>query len=107
MGIAHASDYFGASNASYVGWAASDYPELQSEITGAGAQYTNSGVINPLNFPPVSDPRFPFSIAYGPADPTAAFAFDINPNATTARMVFLLDGEPTIENDALFRNGFE
>jgi hypothetical protein len=108
IGIAHTTAFQSAVNANYIGWAASDYPNLRDLITSAtGAQYSIDGVIDPIDFPASVDPRFPFSRAYGPSDATAAFAFDLNPSATSARVVFGLGGQPNVQNDAIFRDGFQ
>jgi hypothetical protein len=108
IGISHTTAFQSAVNASYIGWAASDFPNLRELIISAtGAQYSINGVIDPLDFPASVDPRFPFSRAYGPADATAAFAFDLNPNATTATVVFGLGGQPNVQSDPLFRDGFQ
>jgi hypothetical protein len=108
IGIAHTVGFQSTVNASYIGWAGSKFPYLREEIIGAiGAQYSISGVVNPLEFPASVDPRFTFSRAYGPADATAAFAFDLNPNASSATLVFGLGGQPNVQNDAIFRDGFQ
>jgi hypothetical protein len=108
VGIAHTAAFQGNTNATYVGWAASRFSNLRSDIEGStGARYSIEGVINPDDFALTSDSRFPFSRVYGPADATAAFAFDLNPAATVASVTFGLGGVPNVQNDAIFRNGFE
>jgi hypothetical protein len=108
IGISHTTAFQSAVNASYIGWAASDFPNLRTLIVSAtGAQYSIDGVVDPVDFPASVDPRFPFSRAYGPADATAAFAFDLNPNASSATLVFGLGGQPNVQNDAIFRDGFQ
>ena len=108
VGIAHSAGYTNATNASYIGWAASRFPNLRDAIqSAAGAQFSIAGVVNTVDFPSTVDPRFPFSTAYGPSDATAAFAFDLNPNASSATITFALGSQPNVQNDAIFRNGFE
>jgi hypothetical protein len=108
VGIAHTAAFQGATNATYIGWAASDFSNLRTDITSApGAQFSIAGVVNPLEFPLAVDPRFPFSTAYGPTDATAAFAFYLNPSANSATVVFGLVGDGNLQNDLVLRNGFE
>ncbi|MGQ9486765.1 MAG: PEP-CTERM sorting domain-containing protein [Armatimonadota bacterium] len=47
------------------------------------------------DLPPIVDPRYPGSPAYGPRDITTAFASDLDPNATTASLIFALGGSPS------------
>ncbi|QDU59285.1 hypothetical protein Pan216_01130 [Planctomycetes bacterium Pan216] len=81
-------------NASYVGWAADEYPDLILDILGPGTFYTPQGNINTTNLPPFDDPEF--GTAYGPEIVTTAFAWSVNPSATTATITTFLEFLPTI-----------
>jgi hypothetical protein len=112
-GIAQSAGYQSALNASYVGWTAANFStppvnllDLITLISQNGAQYSNAGVINPQSFFSTTDARFPFSPVYGPADPVHAMAFDLSPSATTATINFGFTAL-NIENDSIFRDGFQ
>jgi hypothetical protein len=92
LGIGHAAGYDTAANASYVGFAADQYPELQSAIEGAGTSYAVAGNIDTGSLPPYSDPRYPDNDAYGPRDITGAYAFDLDPAADSAEIQVGLGG---------------
>jgi hypothetical protein len=113
VGIIHTAGNQSALNANYVGWTAANFStppanllDLITLISLSGAQYSISGVVNPQNFFTSSDPRFPFSTVYGPADLVHAFAFDLNPSATTATVSFGFNAI-NVQPDAILRNGFE
>jgi hypothetical protein len=95
VGVSHAANYLSASNFTYIGWAADEFADLRNAITGAGASYSIPGVVDTSSLPPIVDPRFPGQPAFGPEDITSAIAFDINPNATSASVIFTLGGLPT------------
>lgn len=92
VGVGHFAAYQTATNASYVGFAADEYSDLQDAITGGGTTYSVAGNIDTTSLPPYSDPRYPGNDAYGPADITGAYAFDLNPTATSAGVQFALGG---------------
>ncbi|HUY35205.1 MAG TPA: DUF4214 domain-containing protein [Pirellulales bacterium] len=71
----------GLVNATWTGWAADSFDNLQQAIIGAGTTYTPAGNINTTNLPPFNDPTL--GLVYGPADNTFAFAWDVNPTATS------------------------
>lgn len=75
-------------NATYDGWAADEYPLLQSDIEGSGASYSVLGNINTTALPPFVDPGL--GPVYGPNDITSAFAWTIDPAATTATITTFL-----------------
>ena len=95
VGVSHAATYLTAVGMAYTGWAADQFSELRSAITGVGAAYSIPGVVDTVDLPPIVDPRFPGLPAFGPRDVTSAIAFDFNPNATTASVIFSLGGSPT------------
>lgn len=95
VGISHAAGYATATNMTYIGWAADEFSDLRSAITGAGAAYSIPGVVDVIDLPPIVDPRFPGNPAFGPDDITSAIAFDVDPNATSAAVRFSLGGAPT------------
>jgi len=72
----------GLVNASYKGWAADRYSLLQSSITSGSQTYSVAGDIQQGNLPAFTDASL--GKVYGPADVTTAFAWDVNPAATTA-----------------------
>lgn len=92
VGVGHFAGYQTASNASYVGFAADAFSDLRSDITGSGTSYSVPGNIDTTSLPPYSDPRYPGNDAYGPRDITGAYAFDLNPSATSAGVQFSLGG---------------
>lgn len=85
VGVAMAADYFGATNMTWAGWAAEAYP-------GVPSVFSVEGEINELSA--TTDPRFPSSPVYGPADITAHLAWDFDPTATSASMTVALGGSP-------------
>ena len=95
VGVAHAAGYLSAVGMSYIGWAADRFSDLKSAITGAGASYSVPGVVDMGDLAPMTDPRFPGSPAYGPADVTSAIAFDLDPGARYASVLLSLGGSPT------------
>jgi len=75
----------GLVNATYRGWAADAYASLQEAIVAGVATYSIAGDIQPVRLPAFTDPGL--GRVYGPADVTTAFAWDVNPAATTAVVV--------------------
>jgi ELWxxDGT repeat protein len=75
----------GLVNATYRGWAADAYASLQEAIAAGVATYSIAGDIQPVRLPAFTDPGL--GRVYGPADVTTAFAWDVNPAATTAVVV--------------------
>jgi hypothetical protein len=80
-------------NATYTGWAADQYRDLQNTITSTGTTYTPAGNINTTNLPVSSDPTL--GQIYGNADVTTAFAWRIDPNSQNARITSFLELVPT------------
>lgn len=94
IGVSHAAGYSTANSMTYIGWAADEFADLRTAITGSGATYTIAGVVDVTDLPPIVDPRFPTNPAFGPRDITSAIAFDVDPNATFASVLFSLGGAP-------------
>lgn len=98
VGISHSASYLTAQGMDYIGWAADEFSDLRSAITGAGAAYSIAGVVDTGSLPDLGiggDARFPGAQAYGPEDITSAIAFDFDPDATFASVIFALGGAPS------------
>lgn len=93
VGVAQAVQ--GLSNVQYLGWAADAFSDLVDAIQGSGASYSIAGVVDTTSLPPITDPRYPGSPAYGPRDITTAFAFDLAPGQSSASLIFALGGSPS------------
>jgi len=91
LGVGHFADYF-PDSATYLGFAADEFSALRSAIEGDSAAFSAGGEVNTTALPPLNDPRFPGAEAYGPADITDAYAFDLDPNSTQATLTFSLGG---------------
>jgi len=76
-------------NATYDGWAADQFPQLRSAITGAGTTYTVPGNIDLTDLPAIVDPFL--GPVFGPNDVTTAFAWTVNPNLNTATITTFLE----------------
>ncbi len=83
----------GLVNANYVGWTADVFSLLRTAITGPGTQYTVAGNIVTANLPPFVDPVL--GAAFGPNDVTTAFAWDLDPLATSATVTTFLELQAT------------
>lgn len=92
VGIGHFADYFPGSDATYLGFAADEFSDLRTLIEGGLAMFSVNGEIDTSSLPPITDSRFPGADAYGPADITGAYAFDLNSNSTQATLAFSLGG---------------
>ena len=83
-------------NATYTGWAADVFPQLLNDIGGAGTTYTVPGNIDTVDLPTILDPDL--GTIYGPRDVTTAFAWDVNPGATSAMFTSFLELIPRNPN---------
>jgi len=92
VGIGHFADYFPGSAASYLGFAADEYSDLQSDIESGVATFSVNGNIDTTSLTPTTDSRFPAADAFGPEDITGAYGFDLDPTATEATLAFALGG---------------
>jgi hypothetical protein len=82
----------GLVNATYDGWAADRWSDLQNAIVGSGASYSILGEIDAGDLPQFVDPRL--GTVRGLADVTTAMAWSVNPSATTATISTLLELVP-------------
>ncbi|HJN11945.1 MAG TPA: pre-peptidase C-terminal domain-containing protein [Pirellulaceae bacterium] len=92
FGFSHGGFYFAGPehvNATYDGWAADQFNQLQTAITGAGTTYSIPGNIDTTSLPPFIDPAL--GQVYGPRDVTTAFAWTLDPTATTATVTSFLE----------------
>jgi len=80
-------------NATYLGFAADEYSDLQLAIEGPGTTYNIAGNINQANLPPINDAVL--GLVYGLADVTTALAWQTSATANTARMTSFLELVPT------------
>jgi hypothetical protein len=79
-------------NATWDGWAADEFSDLRSAITGAGTTYSPAGNIDLTDLPAAADPDL--GQIFGPGDVTTAFAWTVNPQATTATITTFLEFVP-------------
>jgi hypothetical protein len=93
VGVSHAATYNTALGMDYIGWAARPYRQLLTAIEGAGAAYSIPGIVTGI--PAIDDPRYSSSQEYGTLDITSAIAFDLDPLATSASVIFSLGGSPS------------
>ena len=92
FGFAHGGVYNAGPElvgATYDGWAADDFQNLATAIVGNGTTYSVPGNINTVALPPFVDPTL--GNAFGPDDITTAFAWSVDPTATTATITSFLD----------------
>jgi hypothetical protein len=84
----------GLAGATFAGWAADVVPDIIVPILDAAGPPAVSpdGEIDTGDMPPMTQ-RF-FGAGYGPTDVTFAFAWDLDPSATTATIVTRLGGFP-------------
>ncbi len=85
----YSNDGLNQQNATYVGWAANQFPALQAAITGNTANFTIPGTINALALPANPDPTF--GTVFGPNDITTAFAWDVDTTATSSQVTSFLE----------------
>ena len=76
-------------NATYTGWAADQYPELQTAIAAGTQTYSIAGDIDLDDLPASADPVF--GQQFGPNDITTAFAWNTDVISTTARVTTFLE----------------
>lgn len=79
----------GLVNATFAGWAADEYDEIQDRLEAGTAQSVSpSGVI--MNLEPYSHPVI--GPTHGPADIVTAMAWDVAPSSSSATIIFTLGG---------------
>jgi hypothetical protein len=95
IGISHGGSYSaaqGLSGATFDGWAADEFADLRSAITGGTATYSPTGVVDLGSLPAFVHPTF--GAAFGPEDITSALAWTVDPGARTATILTSLGGVP-------------
>ena len=76
-------------NATFTGWAADQFPELQTAIAAGTQTYSIAGEIDLDDLPASADPVF--GQQFGPNDVTTAFAWNTDVISTTARVTTFLE----------------
>ena len=93
VGFAHGGFYnpdgTNLENASYVGWAADQYNDLETAIVAGTQTFSIAGDIEPAALPQSADPVF--GVQYGPNDVTTAFAWATNSGSNTATVTTFLE----------------
>ncbi len=105
VGFSHGGFYVedGANliNATYAGWSADQFNDLEQAIIGGGAPFTVPGTIDLGDLPP--DPNNP--LQFGPNDVTTAFAWDTLSTANAATITSFLELIPA-DPEVIDRAGF-
>ena len=93
VGFSHGGFYtddgLNQSNATYEGWAADQYPELEAQILAATQTFSIPGNIDTADLVPGVDPTF--GNVYGPNDVTTAFSWIVDSGAASARVTSFLE----------------
>jgi hypothetical protein len=95
VGFSHGGVYQpgpGLVNATYEGWAADQFSDLRDVITNGGTSYSVMGNIDTSDLPAFNDPDL--GQVFGPEDITTAFAWRVDPNATSATITTFLELVP-------------
>ena len=102
FGFSHGGFYIpdgtNLANASYAGWAADAFPDLDTQIQAGGQNFTIAGDIDLVDLPNTPDPVF--GTLFGPNDVTTAFAWDTDPAAATSTITSfleLLPADPSVQ----------
>ncbi|NND97104.1 MAG: hypothetical protein HKN47_07240, partial [Pirellulaceae bacterium] len=80
-------------NATWTGWAADVFPDLETAIAGSTQTFSIAGTIDVAALPPFVDPAL--GNANGPNDVTTAFAWNTSATASTATITSFLELLPT------------
>ncbi len=100
VGFSHGGFYIedgtNQSNATYVGWAADQFPQLRTAIQGSTQEFSINGTIDLTDLPTLADPEF--SPAFGPNDVTTAFAWNTVGTATNSTVTSFLEFLPTSDS---------
>lgn len=108
VGFTRGASFSTSTNATYTGWAASDGGTLVTRLLSQQpVLFTPAGNIDSGELQQINDPRYPGVPVYrgiGSATAASAFAFDLNPAATTATMSFYIDYQTQA---VLFADGFD
>lgn len=78
----------GLSGATFEGWAADTFDNLQTNIAAGTQTFSVAGNINTANDPPFTDPSL--GLVYGLADQTTAFSWLADPTATSSTITTYL-----------------
>ena len=93
VGFSHggffANDGINQSNATYEGWAADVFPELENQILAGTQNFSVPGNIDLADLPAGTDATF--GAINGPNDITTAFSWVVDSAATTARVTSFLE----------------
>lgn len=93
VGFSHGGHYIqdgvNLVNASYTGWAADQFNELQTAIAAGTQTFSIAGDIDLTDLPASADPVF--GQQFGPNDVTTGFAWNTDAIATTARITNFLE----------------
>ncbi|MFQ5739794.1 MAG: hypothetical protein ACE5JX_12345 [Acidobacteriota bacterium] len=98
LGVTQSAGFDSLSGAVFAGWAADKFADLFVAMEGPGAVFSPQGSVDTTDLPPITDPRFPGSSVFGPGDVTSGLAFDLDPNAFSAYLIFALGGVPEPSN---------
>jgi hypothetical protein len=93
----YANDGVNQIGATYEGWAADQYPQLETQILAGTQAYSIPGTIDLTDLPSSADPSF--GTVFGPNDVTTAFSWRVDSAAVTARVTSFLEllaGDPSI-----------
>lgn len=108
VGFTRGASFNNSTNATYVGWAASDGGTLVTRILSQQPiLFTPAGNIDTGELQQFNDPRYPGVPVYrgsGTSTPASAFAFDLNPAATIATISVYIDYQT---QPVLFTDGFD
>ena len=85
----YSDDGVNQQNATFAGWTADAFPALLGAVTGGTANFSIPGEINLAALPAAPDADF--GTRWGPADVTTAFAWDVVPTASSARVTSFLE----------------
>ncbi|QDT08766.1 dockerin type I domain-containing protein [Planctomycetes bacterium K23_9] len=93
FGFAHGGYYendgTNQENASYIGWAADIFTDLETQIAANTQTYSLAGDIDLTSLPAVVDPAF--GSVFGPGDVNTAFAWQVDPSATTSTVTSFVE----------------
>ncbi|MDM4016262.1 GEVED domain-containing protein [Roseiconus lacunae] len=84
-------------NATYEGWAADEYNDLETQIQAGTQAYSVPGVIDLTDLPAMVDPTF--GSVFGAGDVTTALSWVVNSNAFSSRVTSFLEllaADPTV-----------
>lgn len=76
-------------NATYTGWAADQFNELETAVAAGTATFSLPGVIDLVDLP--AAPDVTFGTVYGPNDVTTAFAWDVAASESTSTVTSFLE----------------